>query len=121
MSKPVDEEIRQLHNDVRRRQHYARGPQPIAETLSVLLARRGYAFVESAAERENAWGAVVGDTLARYSRIGSVRRGVVEVTVCNSAVLQELTFQKKQLLKKLVVALPDQKITDVRFRIGVVK
>ena len=90
-------------------------------TLSVLLARRGYAFVESAAERENAWGAVVGDTLARYSRIGSVRRGVVEVTVCNSAVLQELTFQKKQLLKKLVVALPDQKITDVRFRIGVVK
>ena len=39
----------------------------------------------------------------------------------NSAVLQELTFQKKQLLEKIVVALPDQKIRDLRFRIGVVK
>jgi predicted nucleic acid-binding Zn ribbon protein len=121
MPRPVDDEIRQLHDDVRRRQFYTKGPQPIAETLSVLLARRGYAFVEAAAERDEAWGAIVGDTMAQYSRMGNIRRGVLEVTVCNSAVLQELTFQKKQLLEKIVVALPDQKICDVRFRIGVVR
>ena len=97
------------------------GPQPIADTLSVLLARRGYAFVEAAAEREGVWGAIVGAKIAQYSRMGNIRRGVLEVTVCNSAMLQELTFQKKKLLEKILVALPDQKICDVRFRIGVVK
>jgi hypothetical protein len=53
--------------------------------------------------------------------MGKIRRGVLEVLVGNSAVLQELTFQKKHLLDKIVAALPDQKIRDVRFRIGVVK
>jgi predicted nucleic acid-binding Zn ribbon protein len=121
MRRPVDDEIRQLHEDVRRRQFYAKGPQPIAETLSVLLARRGYAFVEAAAARDEVWGAIVGPTMAQYSRMGNIRRGVLEVTVGNSTVLQELTFQKKQLLEKIVVTLPDQKICDLRFRIGVVK
>ena len=121
MRRPVDDEIRQLHDDVTRRQFYSKGPQPIAETLSVLLARRGYACVEAAAERDEAWKAVVGEKMAHYSRMGNIRRGVLEVMVCNSAVLQELTFQKKQLLEKIVVALPDQKIRDLRFRIGVVK
>ena len=52
--------------------------------------------------------------------MGNVRRGVLEVIVGNSAALQELTFQKKHLLDKIAAALPDQKIRDVRFRIGVV-
>jgi predicted nucleic acid-binding Zn ribbon protein len=121
MRRPVDDEIRQLHDDVTRRQFYPKGPQPIAETLSLLLARRGYACVESAAERDEAWEAVVGGKMAQYSRMGNIRRGVLEVMVCNSTVLQELTFQKKQLLEKIVAALPDQKIRDLRFRIGVVK
>ena len=110
-----------LHDDVKRRQYYAKGPQPIAEALSALLARRGYASVEAAAERDEAWQASWVTNMAQYSRMGNIRRGVLEVMVCNSAVLQELTFQKKQLLEKIVVALPDQKIRDLRFRIGVVK
>ena len=121
MRRPVDDDIRQLHDDVRRRQYYPKGPQPIAETLSLLLARRGYAAVEAAAERDGVWEAIVGATLGQYSRIGNVRRGVLDVIVSNSAVLQELTVQKRQLLEKIVVALPDQKICDLRFRIGVVK
>ena len=56
--------------------------------------------------------------MASYSRLGNIRRGVVEVTVSNSTVLQELTFQKTELLKKITTALPDQKIRDLRFRVG---
>ena len=52
------------------------------------------------------------------SRPGNVRRSVLEVTVRNSAVLQELTFQKTQLLGELSRLLPDQNIRDLRFRIG---
>jgi len=121
MARPIDDDIRQLHEDVKRRQFYPKRPQPIAEALSALLARRGYACVEAAADRDRAWQAVVGQGLAEYCRVGNLRRGVLEVIVCNSAALQELNFQKQQLLDKILVAWPDQKIRDLRFRIGVVK
>lgn len=120
MRRHVDEEIQQLQDELARRQFVSRGPQPIAETLSQLLARRGYAAVESAGERDEAWSAVVGPQLAQYCRVGLVRRGVLEIIVANSAGLQELTLQKKSLLAKFTSALPDQKIHDLRFRIGTV-
>ncbi len=113
-----DEEIRQLHDDVARRQFHLKAPQKIADTLSTLMARRGYGQVESSQQRDEAWKAVVGAQLAAYSRMGNIRRGVAEVTVSNSAALQELTFQKVELLRKIATALPDQKIRDLRFRVG---
>ncbi len=118
MADSRDDEIRQLHEDVARRQYYQKSPQRIAETLSTLMARRGYGHVEAAGQRDEAWQRIVGEAMAAYSRLGNVRRGVVEVTVSNSAVLQELTFQKTELLQKITAALPDQKIRDVRFRVG---
>lgn len=120
MRRQVDEEIQHLQDELARRQYVSRGPQPIAETLSQLLARRGYAAVESAGERDEAWSAAVGPQLAQYCRVGLVRRGVLEIIVANSAGLQELTLQKKSLLAKIALALPDQKIRDLRFRIGTV-
>ena len=85
------------------------------------MARRGYAQLEAAGERDEAWRVVVGEKMAPHSRLGNIRRGVVEVTVCNSAVLQELTFRKKELIKNIATALPDQKICDMRFRVGSLK
>ena len=116
-----EDEIRQLHEEVARRQYHQKRPQRIADTLSTLMARRGYAQVEAATQRDEAWKAAVGTQMAPYSRLGNIRRGVVEVTVCNSAVLQELTFRKTELIKKIATALPDQKIRDMRFRIGTLK
>lgn len=85
------------------------------------MARRGYAQVEAAGQRDEAWKVAVGTQMAPHSRLGNIRRGVVEVTVCNSAVLQELTFRKTELIKKIATALPDQKIRDMRFRVGTMK
>lgn len=119
-SESADDVIRQLHDDVARRQYASRGPQPIAETLSRLMARQGYAHLKCSAEREEAWKEVVGQQWMDYCRIGNVRRGVLEVVVRNSAVLQELTFRKKQLLVGIAAALPDLRIRDLRFRIGAV-
>jgi predicted nucleic acid-binding Zn ribbon protein len=116
----MSDEIRQLHEEVARRQYRQKQPQPIAETLSKLMARRGYAYLQTSSEREEAWRGVVGERMAAYSRLGNVRRGVLEVTVRNSAVLQELTFQKKQLLQRITAALPEQQIRDLRFRVGAV-
>lgn len=118
MSKYHDPEIQRLHDDVARRQYYQKSPQRIADALSTLMARRGYAQLEAAGQRQEVWQSVVGKSLTPHSRIGNIRRGVVEVTVCNSAVLQELTFRKRELLRKMAAALPNQRIKDIRFRIG---
>ena len=118
MAEDRDEEVRQLHQDVSRRQYYQKNPQRIADTLSTLMARRGYAQVESVGQRVEAWNAAVGSPICLHTRVGNIRRGVFEVVVDSSAVLQELTFRKKELVQKLAAALPDQQIGDLRFRIG---
>lgn len=120
MARQPGEELRRLQAEVARRQYAFRRPQAIRETLSMLLARRGYADVTGAAEREQAWRQTVGQPLAAYTRVGAVRRGVLEILVGNSAVMQELTLQKRQLLQDLNKAFPDQPIRDLRFRIGAV-
>jgi predicted nucleic acid-binding Zn ribbon protein len=94
-----------------------RGPKKIGDIVSNLLARKGYARVQAASACEEAWKEAAGK-LAAHSRPGLVKRGVLEVIFRNSAALQELTFQKKKLLKQLQQQLPEEQLTDVRFRIG---
>jgi predicted nucleic acid-binding Zn ribbon protein len=64
------------------------------------------------------WREAVGDEVTAHSRTGNIRRGVLEVVVRNSAVVQELTFRKHQLIKQLAKLNPGQKIRDLRFRVG---
>jgi hypothetical protein len=60
----------------------------------------------------------VGSELAGETRPGKVRGGVLEVFTVNSTLLQELTFRKTELVKKLTSAAPQFKIRDLRFRLG---
>ena len=99
----------------------ARGPQAIGDVLVQLMARRGFAGVRRAATCEEAWRQAAGELAAGYSRVGAVRRGTLEVLVANSTLLQELTFQKQTLLETLGELLPDEKIPDLRFRLGGIK
>jgi len=98
-----------------------RGPEPISSILAELMARRGFARVRSGAALAEAWREAAGELAAQYTRAGQIRRGKLEVTVTHSALVQELTFQKNDLLKKLARLLPDEKISDLRFRVGTVE
>ena len=111
-------DIRDLQSDYRRRQVRIPPPKPMGDVMSQLLARRGYAQVQSAASCEAAWRAAVGDKLAAHTRPGNIRRGVLEVLVASSAIVQELSFLKAKVVKQLAQLAPDQKIRDVRFRVG---
>ena len=82
------------------------------------MAKRGYARVQSAAVSAEAWRDAAGDLAARDTRLGAVKRGVLEVLVANSTLVQELGFQKAGILKRLGELLPDEKITDLKFRVG---
>jgi predicted nucleic acid-binding Zn ribbon protein len=96
-------------------------PQPIKEVLAELIARRGYAREQSGAAFQAAWQAAAGEFLAGHTRCGNLRRGVLEVAVSNSILMQEITFRKASLLKELTRLLPDSQITDIKLRIGAVQ
>jgi hypothetical protein len=96
----------------------ARGqPQHIGNVLAQLMARRGYARVQSAANYADAWRDAAG-SLTAFSRATQVRRGVLEVLVSNSMMVQEIGYQKPALLKRLAELLPDEGIRDLKLRVG---
>jgi hypothetical protein len=43
---------------------------------------------------------------------------VLEITAANSMTVQELTFQKQDVLARLQAEVPDAKIRDLRLRVG---
>lgn len=93
-------------------------PKKIADVMSELLTRRGYARVQAAASYDDAWREAAGEQMARYTRVVQIRRGVVEVIVANSTLVQELTFQKRAILKQLAELLPEERIADLRCKVG---
>lgn len=95
-------------------------PVPIAEVLSELMSRRGFARVRTAEAFADAWSQAAGELMAGYTRVGEVRRGKLEVIVANSTLVQELTFQKPAILKRLGEQLPGERIRDLRFRVGAI-
>jgi predicted nucleic acid-binding Zn ribbon protein len=92
----------------------------IGDVLSQLMTRRGYGRCESSSVETETWRQAVGPPLDKHSCPGNTRRGVLEITVRNSTVLQELVFRKAELIDKLIAQLPDAKISDLRFRVGVI-
>jgi predicted nucleic acid-binding Zn ribbon protein len=118
MPDETNDDERYFHDDFRRKQVRIPPPKPMREVLSTLLAKRGYAQVQTAASCEAAWRQAVGESVANDTRPGNVRRGVLEVLVRNSAVLQGLAFEKAKIVKTLTKLIPEQRIRDVRFRVG---
>jgi len=113
--------VAKLAEDLRwqqRRQYRPRAPKKVGDVLANLLARRGYARIQAAALLQGTWDKLIGERLAGKTRVGRLQRGVMEVTVQSSAVMQELTFQKTRLLKSIKETMPEEKIRDLKFRVG---
>jgi hypothetical protein len=99
-----------------------RGPRPLAEVLGDLFTVRGYGRLLARQELEDAWNATLGEPYCRQTRLGEVRRGVLNVTVANSTLLEELVaFRKSALLQTLRACVPAMAIHDIRFRVGPVR
>jgi predicted nucleic acid-binding Zn ribbon protein len=98
-----------------------RGPEPLGEILSRLFIARGWGRQQARLRLEQAWAEAVGPEGAKQTRVAGLRRGVLEVTVGNAVLLQELAhYQKRQLLEQLRSRLPGTTLTDLRFRAGVI-
>ena len=96
----------------------ASGPQSIGRIVSRLLSLTGYDREQVADQMLSAWKAALPPTLAAHSRPGLVRRGVLEVFVTHSAIVQELAFLKPAVLASLQKQLPAAGITDFRCRLS---
>jgi predicted nucleic acid-binding Zn ribbon protein len=95
----------------------SRFPQRLGSIVNQLLARRGYAQVFAADALQSVVEAEVGTSLAASVRVGKVRGGVLQIFAADSVTLQELTFRKRALLKRIQADLPENKINELRFRV----
>jgi predicted nucleic acid-binding Zn ribbon protein len=104
-----------------RRDNPERGPEKLAEILSRVFTARGWSRRQDRLHLEKAWEESAGRDVAGQTRVAQLRRGVLEITVGNAVLLQELThFHKRRLLEQMRRRLPNTSITDLRFRAGVV-
>ncbi len=96
-----------------------RGPKPLADILGELFAARGFSRLQARKELEDAWNAAVGDPAWRQTKLGEVKRGVLQVTVAHSALLEELAaFRKSELLAAIRERVSGTVVHDIRFRVG---
>ncbi|HEY4233132.1 MAG TPA: DUF721 domain-containing protein [Lacipirellulaceae bacterium] len=100
------------------RRFYGRRPKKIADVVAQLITQRGYGRIDANEQFAAAWSAAAGETLAKFSRAGKLRRGQLEVWVANSTMMQEFGFEKARILAALQREMPDAKIRDLRFKVG---
>lgn len=96
-----------------------KGPEPLGEILSRLFAARGWGRRQGRLKLEEAWAEVAGPDHAGHTKVGVLRRGVLEILVDSAVLLQELAnFHKRKLLQKLREQMRNTTFTDLRFRMG---
>ena len=92
-------------------------PRPIGSLITRLMARTGYDRQQGNDALRKAWDELAPASLQGSSQPGTVRRGVLEVFVSHSALIQEMGFHKRGLLQKLQTRVPGEGITDIRCRL----
>lgn len=102
----------------------ARAPKPIDRIVAEVVQRRGYARVQSQRQLEAAWQETLREVGARgaveQTRLGRIRRGVLDVWVANSTINHELTFCKTSILRGLRSRGIEGDLRDLRIRVGTV-
>ncbi len=75
---------------------------------------------ESAGELDGAWSKVVSSGEREHSSAVSLKDGRLTVLVDNPVHLQELVLKRKKIMDDFNVRFPLKKVSEIRFKIGVV-
>ncbi|MCA9194922.1 MAG: DUF721 domain-containing protein [Planctomycetales bacterium] len=92
-------------------------PKTMGACVKRLMARKGYGEIRSAGELEETWQNLLGDSLAQHCHMGNITRGVLTVYVSDSAISQELSMRKSQILRELQKSYTAGTVKDLRIRI----
>lgn len=95
------------------------GTRSLTDVLSELITIRGYGRIWIRQTLENAWNKAIGEPYCYQTQIGEVRRGVLNVTVAHSSLLEDLVaFRKRSLLTSLQSSALGKAIHDIQFRVA---
>ena len=93
-------------------------PESLSDVLSKLFALRGYGRVRGDQQLKETWEAAAGEAIASQTKVLSLRNGVLQIGVSNSALMSELaSFHKVELLERLQEQNKRVSIRDLRFRL----
>src|SRR5947209_13939183 len=99
--------------DRRKKSFEPKGPEPLGEILSRVFTARGWGRKQDRLRLERAWAEAAGPEFAPHTRLGAMRRGVLDVEVLSAVLLQELAhFHKRRLLERLREQLPGTTLSD---------
>ena len=96
------------------------GPENLSDVLGRLFVARGWGRVSERTRLETAWAEVAGPELIPHTRVGGMKRSMLEIEVKSAVLQQELTqYHKRRILADLRAKLPGVTIADIKFRSGV--
>ena len=61
------------------------------------------------------WNEIVGENISKVTEIEKFKQNILYIKTPNSAWRTELSFQKEDLIRKIIQKLPKMKIKDIRF------
>lgn len=93
-----------------------RGPRKIGDLIGRVMAKYGATQSTAQLERERAWKQVADERIRAHTRVGSMRRGTLEILVDSAPLLMELQgFRREELLAKLKQQVEHCEIKALRF------
>lgn len=95
----------------------ARGLAPLSRALRRLVGSAGLERAWQLGPIFSSWPGIVGERLAAVTSPQSVTGRTLQIATRNSAWSHQLTMLKPQLLQRINAALPDMRITDIRFSV----
>ena len=91
-------------------------PERIGRIVTRIMARHGFSRRIASEQLEEAWRDAVGETIAAQTRLGSLRRGVLDVFVSHPLIGQELSFRQTELTEALNQVSRDFKIKRLKMK-----
>ena len=93
-------------------------PTPIGEVLKAVFRHLEDENDISREFIESRWKELVGEGAFQHSKPMTLRKKVLTVSIDSSGWLQELSMQKRKLLKGLQRTLGKDRISEIHFKIG---
>jgi len=91
---------------------------PVGDIVKAVFERLEREKTLTREDVEARWKELVGEAGVKHARPVSLRKGMLTVFVDSSGWMQEMSFQKRKLLKQLKRVFGKDKILGIQFRIG---
>lgn len=91
---------------------------PMKRVVVQIMSQKGFTQNTFYETLQRVWSESVGEMIASQTQIGQLNRGTLEIFVSSAVITQELSFRTVELVEKLNTAMPDKKITKIKFTNG---